>query len=109
MFEFSTSQIDQKIKDLLVREAHLRMSREQLRPVWVQKEVDLRTVQASKPTFLLIMGARAKAAYAARLAAAQETATIFRNGLEVIERCEPHIRKMIEDEIENVLRTQCVE
>jgi hypothetical protein len=103
------SHLGPKIRDLLVREAHLKMSREQLRPIWVQKEAELRAVQSSKPTFLPIMGRRAKEEYLTRLAAAQETVTIFRNGLELIERCEPHIRKMIEEEIENVLRTQCAE
>jgi len=103
------SDLESKLKDLLVREAHLKLSREQLRPVWVDKEAELRAVQMSKPTFLPIMGRRAKEEYFVRLAAAQETVTILRNGLEVIERCEPHIKKLIEDEIENVLRSQCVE
>lgn len=103
------SQLDNKLKDLLVREAHLKLSREQLRPIGVEKEAELRAVQASKPTFLPIMGRRAKEEYQARLAAAQEMVTILRNGLEVIDRCEPHIRKMIEEEIENVLREQCAE
>ncbi len=103
------SQIENKLKDLLVREAHLKLSREQLRPIWVEKEAELRAVQSSKPTFLPIMGRRAKEEYYARLAVAQETVTILRNGLEIIERCEPHIRKMIEEEIENVLREQCEE
>jgi hypothetical protein len=103
------SDLATKLKDLLVREAHLRLSREQLRPVWVAKEAELRAVQSSKPTFLPIMGKRAKEEYFGRLAAAQETVTIYRNALEVIERCEPHIKKMIEEEIENVLRGQCEE
>jgi hypothetical protein len=103
------SQLDQKLRDLLVREAHLKLSREQLRPVWAEKEAELRAVQASKPTFLPIMGRRAKEEYFARLAAAQETVTILRTGLDLIERCEPHIKKMIEEEIENVLRGQCEE
>lgn len=103
------SDLAQKLKDLLVREAHLKLSREQLRPVWVEKEAELRAVQSAKPTFLPIMGRRAKEEYFARLAAAQETVTIYRNALEVIERCEPHIKKMIEEEIENVLRGQCEE
>lgn len=103
------SQLDQKLKDLLVREAHLKLSREQLRPVWVEKEAELRAVQTSKPTFLPIMGKRAKEEYLMRLTAAQDTVTIYRNALEVIERCEPHIKKMIEEEIENVLRDQCIE
>jgi hypothetical protein len=103
------SQLENKLKDLLVREAHLKLSRDQLRPVWVEKEAELRAVEASKPTFLPIMGRRAKEAYLARLAAAQEMVAILRNGLEVIERCEPHIKKMIEEEIENVLREQCEE
>lgn len=103
------SELDPKLTDLLMREAHLRLSREHLRPVWVAKEAELRAVQTAKPTFLPIMGRRAKEEYHARLAAAQETVTILRNGLEVIERCEPHIKKMIEEEIENVLRAQCAE
>lgn len=103
------SQLDEKLKTLLVREAHLRLSRDQLRPVWADQEAELRAVQSSKPTFLPIMGRRAKEEYFRRLANAQETVRILRNGLEVIERCEPHIKKMIEEEIENVLRNQCEE
>ena len=103
------SQLDDKLKDLLVREAHLKLSREQLRPIWVAKEAELRAVETSKPRFLPIMGKRAKEEYQARLAAAQETVTILRNGLQVIERCEPHIKKMIEEEIESALREQCEE
>jgi hypothetical protein len=103
------SQLDEKLKTLLVREAHLRLSREQLRPIWANKEAELRAVQSSKPTFLPVMGRRAKEEYLGRLATAQETVRILRNGLEVVERCEPHIKKMIEEEIENVLRNQCEE
>lgn len=103
------SQLDEKLRTLLVREAHLKLSREQLRPVWAEKEAELRAVQSSKPTFLPLMGRRAKEDYLGRLATAQETVRILRNGLEVIERCEPHIKRMIEEEIENVLRNQCEE
>ena len=101
------SPLDEKLKTLLVREAHLRLRREQLRPIWAGKAAELRALQSSKPTFLPVMGRRTKAEYFGRLATAQETVRILRHGLEVVERCEPQIKKMIEEEIENVLRNRC--
>ena len=38
------SQLESNLKDLLVREAHLKLSREQLTPSWVEKEAELRAI-----------------------------------------------------------------
>ena len=99
-----TSHIDDRLHDLLVREGHLRLSREQLKPVLDQEEEDLRAVQAARPTFLGIMPKAKREAYRTQLTSAEETVRILRKGWDVIERCEPHIAKMIEEAVENVLR-----
>ena len=61
-------QLDPKLKDLLVREAHLRMSRAQLMPVWSQTEAELRAIQVAKPAFWTIFSRHKRADYEARLA-----------------------------------------
>jgi hypothetical protein len=100
----SMSQIDPKLKDLLVREAHLRLSREQLTPVWTQKEAELRAIQAARPAFLPIFSKRKREEYETQLAAVQQVVDVLRKGLEVLDRVEPHVKKLIEEEIENILR-----
>lgn len=103
------SDLDPTLKDLLVREAHLRLSREQLTPVWAAKEAELRAIQTAKPVFLPIFSKRSREEYAARLAAIMEVVGVLRRGLEVIDRIEPHVKKMIEEQIENILRDDCPE
>lgn len=103
------SQLESNLKDLLVREAHLKLSREQLTPIWVEKEAELRAIQAAKPVFLPIISRRRREEYEARLGAALEVVGILRKGLEVIDRIEPHVKKLIEEQIENVLREDCPE
>ncbi len=98
------AEIDPKLKDLLLREAHLRLSREQLTPIWNEKEAALRAVQAAKPMFMPVFARRKREEYEAQLAAAQEIVDVLRKGLEVIDRIEPHVHAAIELEIENILR-----
>jgi hypothetical protein len=102
--ESSMAEIDPKLKDLLLREAHLRLSREQLTPVWNEKEAALRAVQTAKPVFLPVFSRRKRGEYETQLAAAQEVVAVLRQGLEVIDRIEPHVQAAIEAEIENILR-----
>lgn len=78
-------------------------------PRWSEKEAELRAIQAAKPTLLVILSPKRKEDYYARLHAAQETVTQLRARVELLDRCEPHIAKMIEHEIENLLREDCPE
>jgi len=103
------SQLEQTLKDLLVREAHLKLSREQLTPIWVEKEAELRAVQAAKPVFLPVFSKRRREEYEKRLAEVNEVVAVLRKALEVIDRIEPHVKRMIEEEIENILRAECPE
>jgi hypothetical protein len=103
------SDLPQRLKDLLVREAHLKVSRDQLTPVLTEKEAELKAIQAARPTFLLLMPKPKREEYLAQLSAAQETVKILRAGLHVIDRCDPHIKRMVEEEIEVLLRKDCVE
>jgi len=103
------SQLESTLKDLLVREAHLKLSREQLMPIWAEKEAELRAMQAAKPMFLPVFSKRRRAEYETRLTALLEVVGILRKGVEVIDRIEPHVKKLIEEQIENILREDCAE
>ena len=96
--------LDPKLKDLLVREAHLRLYRERLEPVWSKKEAALRAVEAARPSFLPVVSRRRRAEYEERLAAARRAVLELRNGMEVVDRVLPQVKKLIEEEIEDKLR-----
>jgi len=99
-------QLDPKLKDLLVREAHLRMSRAQLMPVWSQTEAELRAIQVAKPAFWTIFSRHKRADYEARLAEVQQVLDILRDGMKVLDRLEPEIKKLITGAIEDILRAE---
>lgn len=97
------------LHDLLHREAHLKLWRTQLTPLWAEKEAALRAVQAARPTFVAIFSTSKRDEYQRRLSAAQETVDNLRRRVELLDLCEPHITKMIEHELENMLREECPE
>lgn len=99
-------QLDSKLKDLLVREAHLRMSRAQLMPVWSQKEAELRAILVAKPAFWPVFSRRKREDYEARLAEVQQVLDIFRDGMNVLDRLEPEIKRQITEAIEDILRAE---
>ena len=101
---FVMSRIDPKLKDLLVQEAHLRLGREQLTPAWTQKEAELRAIQAAKPAFWPVFSKRKRDEYEARLAAVQQDVDVLRQGVAMLDGVEPHVKKLITEEIENILR-----
>lgn len=92
-----------------MREAHLRLSRAQLTPVWAEKEAELRAVQMAKPKFWPVFSKRARGEYEAKVGAAQQVVEILRQGLAVLDRIEPHLQKLIEERIEGILREDCPE
>ena len=103
------SPISLKLQELLIREAHLRLSREQLVPVLADKEAELKLVTGSRPVMLSFAGREKRAAYDARLAEVRETVQLLQGGLQQLGRVEPHIHNMIRNEIEDLLRAACPE
>lgn len=98
--------ITRTLRDLLFREAHLKLARQRLTPLWTTKEAELRAVQSSRSPFDLILPGR-KHHYQARLTAAQEAVNSLRERVELLDRCEPHIARRIEDAVEAILRESC--
>ncbi len=103
------STISRKLEDLLIREAHLRLSRAQLAPALAEQEAVLRQVAEAKPALLAFQAKEKRQAYEARLAEARETVQMLRDGVAQLDRVEPHIRRMLRDEIEDLLRAACPE
>ncbi|MEI6861571.1 MAG: hypothetical protein WCL04_04900 [Verrucomicrobiota bacterium] len=103
------SDIPRELQDLLVREAHLRLGREQLVPVLAEKEAELKTVQGAKPAMLLFSAKEKRDAYLAQIAEIQETVRLLRTGIDQLDRVEPHVRKLLRDSIEDLLRASCPE
>ena len=97
-------ELNPTLKDLLVREAHLRLSREQLKPVWMEKEAALRAVESAPPVFLPFFSKHRRAVYAEKIAAAEAEVSLLRRGMESVERIEPLVKKMIEEQIVEALR-----
>jgi len=105
----SESGLSPKLKDLLHREAHLKLYRARLAPLLQQKEFDLRSLQVTRPPFMATLLGRKQGDYQANLAKAEETATRLRQQMQALDLCEPHLAKMIEQEIEFLLREDCPE
>jgi len=103
------STISRKLEDLLIREAHLQLSRSQLAPALAEQEAALRAVVDAKPALLAFQAKEKRQTYEARLAEAKETVQMLRDGVAQLDRVEPHIRRMLRDEIEDLLRAACPE
>jgi hypothetical protein len=103
------STISRKLEDLLIREAHLTLSRSQLAPALAEQEAALREVVDAKPALLAFQAKEKRQAYETRLAEAKETVQMLRDGVAQLDRVEPHIRRMLRDEIEDLLRAACPE
>lgn len=99
----------QILHDLLVREAHLKLGRAQIKPLWEQREAELRALEARRPSLLAWLSPAKREDRAAELAAARERVEVLRRRLDLLDRCEPHIKRQIEDAIEVLLRDSCPE
>lgn len=91
-----------KIRDLLIREAHLRFGREAIAPALAEQEEKVATVKAAKPG--LFSARAAKDAHAAELASEEEALRLLRNGLAQLDRVEPHIKKLVIEAAEDHCR-----
>lgn len=93
-----------KIRDLLVREAHLRLGRGAIVPALEEQQAALLAHQKSKPG---LFAARAeKEAHAKAEAELAEGLRLLRNGLAQLDRVEPHIRKLVVDATEDHCREE---
>ena len=105
----SESGLTRKLHDLLHREAHLKLYRAQTTPLWTEKEAQLRAVQAARPSFTAVFSRKKRDEYQACAAKAEQTVERLRQRMQILDLCEPHIAKMIEFELDNVLRDGCPE
>lgn len=103
---FTLNPIDPKLKDLLVREAHLRLSWAQITPIWTQKEADLRAIEAAKPAMWPIFSKQKRRDYEARHAEALQVAVVLREGVNVLDRVEAEVKKLITGELEVMLSAE---
>jgi hypothetical protein len=98
-------ELNPQLKDLLMREAHLRLYRERLEPVWSRKEAALRAIESARPPRLLwLVSKRKRAEYEASLATARKTAAYLRGGMETLDRIEPHVKQLIRTHLHDCLR-----
>ena len=101
--------ISRKLEDLLIREAHLRLIRAELVPALGVQEAAEKKVVEARPRWLSFHAKETRVAYESRLAEVRETAQMLRDGIAQLNRVEPHIRRMLRDEVEDLLRTRCPE
>lgn len=92
-----------------MREAHLKLSRRDLAPALAAQEAELQRVTEARPTLLSFQSKEKRTAYETQLNEARETVKMLRDGIAQLDRVEPHIRRMIRDDIEDLLRAACPE
>lgn len=92
-----------KLKILLIREAHLKFGRDAIVPVLAEKEAELLALDKDKPG--MFASKEKKQAHVQALADAHETLRLLRNGIAQLDRVEPHIKRMVEEEAETTLRS----
>jgi hypothetical protein len=103
------SALTRRLRDLLHREAHLRLCRAQTKPLWAEKEAKLRAFETTRSPFREMFSPKVREENQAKHAQAVSAVEALRNRMEVLDLCEPHIAKMIEQEIEMLLRKDCPE
>lgn len=91
-----------KLKILLVRETHLKFGRDAIAPMLAEKEAEYQALEKDKPG--MFASKEKKQAHLQQLAEAMETLRLLRNGIAQLDRVEPHIKRMVEEEAESFLR-----
>jgi hypothetical protein len=91
-----------KVRDLLVREAHLRLGRDAILPVLEAQRAARGELNKRKPGFFA--SREAKEAFACEAAEADEALRLLANGVAQLDRVEPHIRKLVIDAAEDHCR-----
>lgn len=105
----TSSLVSRKLGDFLVREAHLQLSRSQLAPALAAQQQEVQRVIESRPTLFSFQSKEKRAAYEAQVAEAKETLKMLSDGVAQLDRVEPHLRRMLREEIEDLLRAACPE
>jgi hypothetical protein len=72
-------------------------------------EAELRAQQATRPRFMSLISRKRREEYQSSLAKTEKTVEQLRHRMQMLDLCEPHIAKMIEEEIEKTLRGDCPE
>jgi hypothetical protein len=103
------SGLTRKLHDLLHREAHLKLCRTHTTPQWTKMEAELRAMQATKPRFMALISRKRREEYHTNLYRTQKAVEQLRHRMQMLDLCEPHIAKMIEEEVEKALRDECPE
>jgi hypothetical protein len=102
------SALERTLRDLLFREAHLKLARQKIGPEYTSKEAEVRAVKATRSPFDLVIPSR-KHTFNARLTAATDAARAMRDRIDLLERCQAHVTRKTEDAIERLLRDSCPE
>ena len=87
----------------------MKLCRTKTTPLLLKKESELRALQATRPPFMAIILRKSQGAHQVNLAKAEETVARLRQRMQMLDLCEPHIARMIEQEIEVLLREDCPE
>jgi hypothetical protein len=91
------------LKDLLVREAHLRLSREAIQPAIARLEAGYQALEAGKPG---VLAAKSRhEAHAEKLSQLAEQRERLRGGLEQLDRVEAHLGRLVLNEAEDYCRS----
>jgi len=94
--------IPTNLKDLLLREAHLKASRDAITPALQEQEVNLARLQEHKPGLFTSKAQREE--YQLELGETLEALQLLRRGIGQLERVEKHIRRLLLEAGENQLR-----
>jgi hypothetical protein len=94
--------LPQNLKDLLIREAHLKVGRDAIVPALMEQEGNLNRLQAAKPGLFASKAAREE--HARKVAEVNEAMQLLKNGLAQLDRVEPHIKKMVFEAAEDHMR-----
>ncbi len=103
-----SSALDRTLRDLLFREAHLRLARQKIGPEYTRKEAEVRAVKATRSPFDFVVPSR-RLRFDARLAAVTDAARAMRERIDLLDRCQAHVARKTEDAIEHLLREACPE
>ncbi len=91
------------LQDLLLREAHLRLSREAIQPALTRVEAEYLVLEANKPS--LLASKHKQEAHEENLSRLAEKREQLRVGLEQLDRVEAHVGRLVLKEVEDYCRS----
>ncbi len=87
----------------------MKLGRRTTTPLWMEKEAELRALQATVPPFFSLFLRKKRDEHQVLQARTEEEVKRLRHRMEMFDRCEPQVAAMIEQEIEVLLREDCPE